>query len=149
MYLTFKKCVSLQTSKENNYLLSNCMPRINLQAINHVGKIWHLNVVLNGCRFECDIPLDEQQLLTLPKYRNSLPVFSGVRVALSLVFCVVCCRWLFVLLSFFFFAIVLYVLRYTGSDWISYYRNIVFQVIYFPHLGSETNIKTKFIKISK
>jgi hypothetical protein len=36
MYLTFKKCVSLQTSKENNYLLSNCMPRINLQAINHV-----------------------------------------------------------------------------------------------------------------
>jgi hypothetical protein len=32
----------------------------------------------------------------------STPVFSGVHVARSLVFCVMFCRWLFVLLSFFF-----------------------------------------------
>jgi len=48
----------------------------------------------------------EQELLTLP-------VFSGVRVALSLVFCVVFCISLFVL---FLLAIVLSVLRYSPVD---------------------------------
>jgi hypothetical protein len=37
-----------------------------------------------------------------PKLPSLHSVFSGVRVALSLVFCVVFCRSLFVLLSFFF-----------------------------------------------
>ena len=39
--------------------------------------------------------------------------FIGVRVTRSLVFCVMCCRWLFVL---FLLAIVLSVLRFTYSD---------------------------------
>ena len=43
-----------------------------------------------------------QELLTLPERRSSpVLVLSGVRVARSLVFCVIFCRWLFVLLSFF------------------------------------------------
>jgi hypothetical protein len=54
----------------------------------------------------------EQELLTLPDHLSSPPVFSGVRVARSVVFCVVFCRSLFVLL-----AIVLSVLRFTDSDY--------------------------------
>ena len=47
------------------------------------------------------VPLVEQELLTLPGHASSPPVFSGVRVARSLVFCVMFCRLLFVILSFF------------------------------------------------
>ena len=43
------------------------------------------------------VPLVEQVLLTLPDHLSSPPVFSGVRVTGSLVFC----RALFVLLYFF------------------------------------------------
>jgi hypothetical protein len=48
------------------------------------------------------VSLVEQELLTLMKHMSSPPVCSGVRVDWSLVFCVVFCRSLFVLLSFFF-----------------------------------------------
>jgi hypothetical protein len=34
------------------------------------------------------VPLVEQELLTLPGHASSPPVFSGVRVTRSLVFCV-------------------------------------------------------------
>ena len=63
--------------------------------------------------------LVEQELLTLYDHLSSHPVFSGVRVARSLVFCVVFCRSLFVLLSFFPLLIVLsLLLRLTGSDYL-------------------------------
>jgi hypothetical protein len=39
----------------------------------------------------------ERELLTLPEYLRSSPVFSGFLLARPLVFCVVFCRWLFVL----------------------------------------------------
>ena len=39
-----------------------------------------------------------QELLTLPEHLDSVPVFSGVRVARYLVFCIVFCRSLFVIL---------------------------------------------------
>ena len=55
----------------------------------------------------------EHELLTLPKYLSSLPFFSGVRVARSLVFCIVYCRRLFVI---FLLSIVLSVLRLTPSN---------------------------------
>ena len=42
------------------------------------------------------------ELVTLPKHTNSPPEFSGVRIARSLVFCVVFSRSLFVLVSFVF-----------------------------------------------
>ena len=48
------------------------------------------------------VSLVEQELLTLSQHMSSPPVFSGVRVTRSLVFCVVLCRSLFVLLYFFF-----------------------------------------------
>jgi hypothetical protein len=60
------------------------------------------------------MPPVEQELPTLPDHPSSPPVFSRVRVARSLVFCVVFCRSLFVL---FIFAIVLSVLRFTDSDY--------------------------------
>ena len=46
--------------------------------------------------------LVEQELLTFPDHLSSPQVFSGVRVARSLVLCVMFCRSLFVLLSLFF-----------------------------------------------
>ena len=45
----------------------------------------------------------EQELFTLPEHLSSPPGFSLVGVAQSLVFCLMYCRSLFVLLSFFFF----------------------------------------------
>jgi len=46
------------------------------------------------------VPLLEHEMLILPEHLSSPPVLSGVRVARSLVFCVMFCRSLFVLLSF-------------------------------------------------
>ena len=64
------------------------------------------------------VSLVEQELPTLPERLSSPSVFCGVRVARSLVFCLVLWRSLFVLLSFFLLAIVLFVLlRFTGSDY--------------------------------
>jgi hypothetical protein len=57
------------------------------------------------------VPLVDQELLTLPELT---PVFSGVRVVRSLVFCVVFCRSLFVI---FLLTIVLFVLRFTDTDY--------------------------------
>jgi len=42
-------------------------------------------------RVQWQVPLVEQELLTFHKYLGSLPVFSGVHVARSLVFCVKFC----------------------------------------------------------
>jgi len=58
-----------------------------------------------------------QGLLSLLENMSSSQVYSGLRVARSLVFCVVLCRSLFVLLSFFLLAIVLSVLRFKASDY--------------------------------
>ena len=46
------------------------------------------------------VSLVEQKLLTLSEHMGSPPIFSGVRVARSLVFFVVFCRSLFAFLSF-------------------------------------------------
>jgi len=48
------------------------------------------------------VPLVEQELLTIPEHRSLPTCVSGLRVARSLVLCVMFCRSLFVLLSFFF-----------------------------------------------
>jgi uncharacterized membrane protein len=64
------------------------------------------------------VSLVEQELLTLPEHLSSPSIFSGVRITRSLVLCVMFCRLLFVLLSFFLLAIVLSVLfRFTDSDY--------------------------------
>jgi len=58
------------------------------------------------------VPHVEQELLTLPEDLSSPSLLSGIYVTLSLDFCVVFCRSLFVLL-----AIVLSVLRFTASGY--------------------------------
>ena len=64
-------------------------------------------------------PHMEQELLTLPEHLSSPTVFSGVHDAQSLVFCVMYCRSLFILHSFFFLAIVLCVLlRFMAPDYL-------------------------------
>ena len=60
------------------------------------------------------VPLEEQTLITLSDHQSAFPVFRGVRVAQSLVLCVVFCRSLYPFLS----VIVLSVfLRFTSSDY--------------------------------
>jgi hypothetical protein len=55
------------------------------------------------------VSLTDQELLTFPEHISPPPGFSGVRVAPSLVFCVVFCRPLLVL----FFTISLSVVQFT------------------------------------
>ena len=71
-------------------------------------NIFHLSYALSGhlliitgfvTRVTRRVPHEEQELPTLPEHQSSPPVFSGVRVSRSLVFCVVFCRSLFVPLS--------------------------------------------------
>ena len=99
------------------------------------------------------VSLVERELLPLPEHLNSSPVFSGVGVTRSLVFCVMFCRSLLVLLYFFFWslcclsfdlqilitslwylvAIVLSFLRFTDSDYlplVSFGHCVVFPSIY-------------------
>ena len=58
------------------------------------------------------MPLIEQELPTLPDDLNVFLVCSGVRVDQSSVFCLVFCRSLFVLLSFFFWSLYKYSLSF-------------------------------------
>ena len=60
----------------------------------------HFGFILKG--FIRQVPLVEQELPALPEDLSSPPVFSGVFVTQSSVFCVMFCRSLFVLLNFFF-----------------------------------------------
>jgi len=62
----------------------------------------------------------EQELHTVPEHLRSHQVFSGVRVARYLVFCVMFCRSLFVL---FLLTIILSALRFTASDYLSVSSN--------------------------
>jgi hypothetical protein len=65
------------------------------------------------------VPHVEQELHALHEHQNSPQVFSGVRDARLLVFCVMFCRSLFVLLSRFVLVIVLSpLLRLTTSDYL-------------------------------
>ena len=76
------------------------------------------NTLKDKCWFTLLVPLVEKELLTLPEHLSSTPIFNGVRVTRSLVLCVMFCRSLFVLLYFFFWAILFSVLlRYTDSDY--------------------------------
>ena len=76
------------------------------------------------------VPLVEQELLTLLEHLSSFPIFKGVCVTRSLVFCVMFCRSLFVLLSFYFLS--LYCL---SSD---------LQILITPLVTSNSSCKTLF-----
>ena len=79
------------------------------------------------------VPPVEHDIFRLPEDMNSLPVYSGVRVTRSLVFCAVVCILFFVLLHF---AIGLSVLvRFTDSDYPFGIANIFFHMWdYFQQL---------------
>ena len=72
--------------------------------------ITHMVFIRNVLRIVClvyifytrQVSIVEQELLTLPEQISSPPVVGGIRVTRSLVLCVLFCRSLFVLLSFFF-----------------------------------------------
>ena len=81
----------------------NCLPFRNTWV--------HLWFVARVTRW---VPHVEQELPTLPGYLSSSPIFRVVRVARSLVLCLVFCRSMFVIL---FLVIVLTVLRITVSDY--------------------------------
>ena len=87
----------------------------------HPGhRLTNLILLLQECFYRVTrrVSLVEQELLTLPEHLSSPSIFSGVRITRSLVLCVMFCRLLFVLLSFFLLAIVLSVLfRFTDSDY--------------------------------
>ena len=81
------------------------------------------------------VPLVEQELLTNTEHLCSPSIFSGVRVPCSLVFCVVFCRSLLVLLSFFHLSIVLSVLFwFTNSDYAFAIFKLFLHVISFIKL---------------
>jgi hypothetical protein len=63
----------------------------------------HVNSIITGfvTRVTRRVPLVEQELLTLLRYLISTRDFGGVRGSRSLIFCLVFCRSLCVLLSFF------------------------------------------------
>ena len=71
--------------------------------------------------YRCVVPhvifiLVEQELLTLPEHLRLPQVFNGVRITQSQVFCVMFCRSLFVLLSFFYWPLCCLLLLFTDSD---------------------------------
>jgi hypothetical protein len=87
---------------------------------------WFVNVTYTGvqhdfhirwcsCRLTVTrrVPLVKQEMLTLPEHLSSILVFSDVRVAQSLVFCIMFCRSSFVL---FLLPIVSSVPRFTASS---------------------------------
>ena len=65
-----------------------------IRVVVNMSVLYLLNVLMT-------VPLMEQALLTLPEHMRSPPGFRGVRVPRSLVCCVLFCRQLFLLLSFF------------------------------------------------
>jgi len=75
-----------------------------LYLFTYTGAQHDFHVRLCSCRLTATRRMlhVEQQLLILPEHVGSPPVFSGVSLARSLVFCVVFYRSLFVLLAFFF-----------------------------------------------
>ena len=79
----------------------------------HTTRQWCCYILWNFVWLTRRIPLVEQELPTLPEHLSSSLVFSGVRVTRSLVLCVMFCRTLFVLLSFFVWPVLL---RFTDSS---------------------------------
>ena len=70
--------------------------------------LWHMATALSlfiFTRVTRLVPHLEQELPTLPEHLGVSPVFSGVRVARSLIFCIMFSRSLFVLLPFLFWTL--------------------------------------------
>ena len=81
------------------YLLTSCKVTMNVYK-SSLYTIHGYAVTISVIRLTWHVPHGEQELLTLPEHLISSPIFGGVHVERSIVFCVVLC--VFVLLSFFF-----------------------------------------------
>jgi hypothetical protein len=83
------------------YQMGNQNPYIEeehtMQWVNGKGQ-----VTIYKARVTSRVPLMEQERLKLPKNLSSYPVCNGFVFAQSLVLCVVFCRSLFIILSFYF-----------------------------------------------
>ena len=88
-----------------------------LQFFSIAARFWFCkSITVFVIRVTWQVPLVEQELLTFPEPLSSLPGFSGVHVAQSLVF-LVFCRSLFALFPLFILSIALSVLlRFTASN---------------------------------
>ena len=73
-----------------------------LYLFTHTGVQHDFHITWCSCRLTVTRRVShvEQELLSLPEHPSSPPVFSGVRVALSLVFCVMFCGCCLSLRSF-------------------------------------------------
>ena len=79
----------------------------------------------------------EQVLLAHPEHLSSPPVFSGIRVAWSFVFCVMFCRSLFVL---FHLVVALSLLWFTASDYSFGIFNLFLSSSGVPHVASVSGL---------
>jgi hypothetical protein len=95
----------------NMYLFTSTVV---LHDINNHNDVSHLTITWR-------VGLVEQELLSLPEHLCSSPVFSGVRVAQSLVFCEVFCRSLFVFWSFSIGHCIVCLIRLMASDYPFWY----------------------------
>jgi len=75
----------------------------------------------------------DQVLLTLQEHLSSSTIFREVRVSRTLVFCLVCCRSLFVLLSFF--------------VWTLYYLSFNLRILITPLVSSTLPCLSSLIRI--
>ena len=89
----------------------------------------------------------EQELPTLPEHLGSPPVFSGVRVARSLVLCVIFCRLLFVLCPFSFGDCIFCPSNF--SHLVSSIKTFDFSLLYttLPHDKLKTRLKETIHKV--
>ena len=71
--------------------------RVNKNPVHNLKQQHILHCQSRNTRVTRQMPLVEQELLTVPKHLSSAAGFSGLGVAQSLVFCVVFRRSLFVL----------------------------------------------------
>jgi hypothetical protein len=106
---------------------------------------WFINGFVT--RVTWRVPLVEEELLALPEHLISLSVFSGVRVAQSLVLCVLFCRLLFILLSFFLLSIALSAfLWFTTSDYLFGILDLWLLITPLHQMESYSNIlMTKYL----
>ena len=143
----FRAALNLDISTWEGLSRSQGIKLIILSRIHLVIWIWYINIVWWLIRGEMSVILISYSVLLLQPIsatrgagvanpsgaHDFTPVFSGVRVARSLVLCEMFCRSLFVLLVF---AIVLSVLQFKVSDYPFWYlqapRNLFDSVL---HLG--------------
>ena len=117
--ISVSEIIKRKNVKQINFY-TQCIDNCNVKLLMII-----VHVYIRWCSFRLTVTrrvsVVEQELLSLPKNMSLTPVFSGVCVGRSLVFCVVFCRSLLV-----FLAIVVSVILFTASDCPLVISNILF-----------------------